>query len=226
MNTLRARYALNELRNKPDEFWDNLFAEYLRQDLPRKEFLRSKGIPPRDKLIEEKTRDWAGQLSDGHYRLHCARKLVNLGPRREVAQILELVRSWKNDLSVKHYKAAQLALIHAELILTRELILDKDGNPIKSKITPTTLRALTSVIAEVQKVQRMALGLPGETTGVITADVTTQQRAETVFTVAINQNGKFVNARPQQENPDDYNNLAAMDTQAIVDSTSEPTDPT
>ena len=213
MHFIGKKFSSKQIEKQPDRFWTELFGEYLRQDQPKIKFLRQLGINPNNVLVKEKTKDWASELARANYKLFCAGKMVKLGPRREVSQILELVKAWKNDISVKHYKTAQLALIHAELMLTDALKLDKDGQPIESTISPKDLRIVTSVIADVQKIQRMALGLPGETTGVITADITGNPQPDAVFNVRVNKDGKFIDPRPKQE--PDYEDLAAMDMDTI-----------
>jgi hypothetical protein len=207
-----------QLKSFTDQFWDELYRDFLLQDMNKRDFLTSRGIPQEHAITRSKTLNWGRNTKMARNNLRfLGNKYINLGVGREVAQILELVKTWKNDLSVNHYKAAQLCLAHAELALAEGLELDTNGNAIRSKLTSRTLKDLTNVIGEVQKIQRTALGLPGETTGVITADVTKKDNArpDFVFNVMVNENGKFVNPRPELE----YDKAAAEEEDEIAGAT-------
>lgn len=196
------RFSDKQLESFTDKFWDELYRDFLVQDMGKDEFLRARGVPVKHRITREKTRAWLKDLRKSGANLRfISGTYISLGPSREVAQILELVKQWKNDLSVNHYKAAALCLAHAELQLTQGLETDDAGRPVKTKLSSKQIKDLTAIVGEVQKIQRTALGLPGETTGVITADVTEKDsaRPDFVFNVKVNDNGKFVNPRPQLE---------------------------
>lgn len=125
----------------------------------------------------------------------------------------QLIQQWRSKQAVEDYKTADALRNAIKVILSDSIKKEtKDGKSVfTTKLKPSEIRALSHATAEIQRVQRLALGLSTDNVGMqIDGDGRSDKdgAVETskvdndsvipIFEVQINKNGKFVSHRPRR----------------------------
>lgn len=180
--------------------WDNLFKEFVDSGKTKAAFLRGKGIAPNPL----QARDWNTHLWKSKVAIQNTIAERDREAPEHYVDLLALVQQWSRGLAVKHFKPAELALIHIELLLQKGFTTDAQG-VTGTKLAPRELRALIAAAADCQKIQRLALGLSTENVALPPPqapqdpekNVSPSEQTGPVFVVEVNQNGKFLRPRPR-----------------------------
>jgi hypothetical protein len=122
----------------------------------------------------------------------------------------QLINAWRAKQAVEDWKTADSIRAHIKLILRDSLVrtTDADGKThLSTKLTPVQARALAGVAADIQRIQRLALGLSTDNVGVnetqgestiVEKNVTPAEEPVPTFVVEMGRSGKFVRAKPRR----------------------------
>jgi hypothetical protein len=137
------------------------------------------------------------------------------------------IKAWRQKQATEDYKTADTIRMHLKLLMKTSLrrvkVKREDGvetEEFQSTLKPHELKAVSQVAADIQRIQRLALGMSTENVGVDhdggnhiephqhTADVIPMKPATPpaddqevpVFIVEMSHRGKFVRARPRKVN--------------------------
>jgi len=187
--------------------WDALYLEYMHYNGRKCNFLRSKGLDPNDPLVKQKTDQWNQHTKAARTKLaEYDRYYKTSGkPRKdEATELWEIVQAWRKDQCKLDYETANVLRQHIRLILNNSVkqVVDPETKKATtiSKLKPQHIKQMASALIDIQKIQRLALGLSTENVGV-EADVKYSEEKieikETIFEVQVNHDGKFIKARPE-----------------------------
>lgn len=125
----------------------------------------------------------------------------------------QAVQEWRRKQAKEDYQTADQARLAIKLILKDSLkqVEGPDGRPaFKTSLKPHEVRQLTQAMSEVQRIQRLALGLSTENIGVDTPAPVTEGHVEKnvtpteepipTFQVEMSSRGKFLRPRPRRIN--------------------------
>jgi hypothetical protein len=189
--------------------WDELFAEWVKSGLKKKDFLKKKGINVHGMIARRKTEGWHLDVakardilktedSEVDMQMAVIESVANENPPKEaLKEIWQIVQQWREKQAENDYKLADIIRIHAKVLLKTNLIYksNQEGSEeVFSKLKPNDLLAICKVAETVQRIQRLALGLSTENIGVDSgakADIDNVP----VFEVQVNADGKFVSIR-------------------------------
>lgn len=186
--------------------WDALYKEYLKQNRSVKEFLESKDINPKTPGVREQTHWWRASVEETRKYLAKLGKELITSPKPAVDNIYEIIKGWRENISMRHYKLAHIAGLHCELLLEEGLVLDEEtGQPKGTTLKGSDLRAIMSSLSDIQRMQRLALGLSADNPGVdmpapgpeTDGDGNEIEHEGPVFVVEVNERGKFARPRPR-----------------------------
>lgn len=221
---------------RPARDWDALFQDWLKSGLTRAEYLKTVGINPRSGSANKNTANWERHVVKAHEQVaaqistHGSRKNVDLvqttndTPQGEKvaglsSQSWKHVQDWRNGQVISDWRTTDTIRAHINSILKRGWqrveVRNEAGKLIAyenvSTLTPSEIRQLSTAAAEVQRVQRLALGLSTENIGleaiIENADSNVEKtgtpadkddKPRNLFIVEMSKNGKFVRARPRQ----------------------------
>ena len=196
---------------KPGIDWNTLWVEWLKSRMRKNAFLRSKGLDPNTQEAYKHTINWKKNTAAAKAELlqtQERKSLKNGGmPDDDINDIWQLVQGWRKKQAKSDWETADAIRTHIKLLLNNAVMQKPDplgGKPeIRTKLTPSQIRSLTGALADLQRIQRLALGMSTENIGV-EADVRHSdndgekiQIKETIFEVQVNKDGKFVRARPE-----------------------------
>ena len=185
---------------RPSVDWEQLFVDWLDSGLHKRKFLEQYGLNYKSSNVKKKTRGWNSKNRDSIVKAVKARDVEIVEPNR-VDSVYQMVMQWRAGLAELDYTACRRV---RDLVLKRITQLEaKDA-----VYDALELRRLASAIAEIQRVQRLALGMSTENVGVEFPEVgdsnvdNTPQEGQApqcpIFVVEVNENGKFKRARPKQ----------------------------
>lgn len=199
-------------RGRPGIDWDALYDEFLKSNKSKVNFLHSKGINPTLQNVKQKTAMWVNNSKDAleHIRQTDKWKKEN-GTTDEgvivanrVAEVMEIVNGWRISQAMSDYKTADNIRMHLKIILQkslkREMVDGKES--FDTLLRPSDLRHLSDVLATLQKVQRLALGMSTENVGVerledLNKPDDMSEDDIPIFVVEVGSNGKFERPRPR-----------------------------
>ncbi len=220
------RVPLPSPEGKPGINWDRLYIEWVNSGIRKSAFLRRKGLDPMSTIVKSATDVWS------HAAAKAKAELINATSGRHgkpadvltVNEIYQLVQGWRKRQARADYETAEALRNHVKLTLNdaTETIHDKMGGPsvVKSKLNTNQIKQLAMALVDIQKIQRLALGLSTENIGIeaeVNAgrEITPDDLRESVFQVEVNSNGKFVAARPRlvsdsRPSDSDYDDLSPI----------------
>jgi hypothetical protein len=122
----------------------------------------------------------------------------------------QAVQAWRRKQSKSDYETAEQARLAIKLILKDSIRrVDAEGG-FATSLKPHEVRQLTQAISDVQRIQRLALGLSTENIGVdspapvseghVEKNITPTEEASPVFQVVMSSRGKFLRPRPRRVN--------------------------
>lgn len=126
-------------------------------------------------------------------------KVAGIGPANSWQQI----QSWRNAQGATDWKTNDTIRMHIQLILKEALQKDAKGN-WRSALKPAEVRQLAAAASDIQRTQRLSLGLSTENIGVdmpqthIETPVENSAPKPNLFVVEISRSGRFVAARPRR----------------------------
>lgn len=119
------------------------------------------------------------------------------------------IREWRRQQSAHDYKAADTVRQVCKMLLKESIVIKvlEDGTrDYRSTIKPNDLRAIMNTLTDVQRVQRLALGMSTENLGLespvtdsnVEKAVDHTEEAIPVFVVEMSTRGKFLRPRPRK----------------------------
>ena len=124
----------------------------------------------------------------------------------------QLVQDWRRKQAKDDYQTADQARLAIKLTLKDSLKQEAgpDGKPVyRTTLKPHEIRQLTQAMTDIQRVQRLALGLSTENVGVdnpappgghVEKNVTPTEEPIPTFVVELSTRGKFMRPRPRRVN--------------------------
>jgi hypothetical protein len=163
---------------RPPRDWDRLFSEWVATpSLGMNEFLVSKGLDPKSGSTKLKTRNWKKNIGPAREELEAGKvveeglkpetHMVDVSPQRMQAN-WDKIRTWRQGQSVSDWKTADNVRLHVSLILKGGLrVIEGDGGKkeFATSLGTRQLRDLSGVLMNVQRIQRLALGMSTENIG-------------------------------------------------------------
>jgi len=213
--------------------WEGLYVEWLASGLSKAEFLTAKGINPRGGAAATQTRAWSENLSAMKAKVDKAfvKENVKKGIKASVGAVVpdisspssvkeaavqagvavssgswEIITQWRKKQATEDWKSASVVRSHAQLLLKQSLVKSETGE-LSTTLSAQELRAIAQAFGEIQKIQRLALGLSTENVGIEASlaakDTIIEQKVDDgddvpVFIVEMSQGGKFIRARPRR----------------------------
>ena len=192
---------------RPNKYnWDEIYKEFLKSGLTKKEFCKIHGISPTNKEV----RFWKVQTLEARLAIEKELKKRSEGEPQQLIDLIASVKQWALGLAPKHYRASQTLRLHAEIYLEEHFKKDETGVITGTKLHPRELNRLANVLAICQKMERLACGLSTE--NVLIPDTAGAEKGKhvggegeqtalpkrgPVFVVEVNQSGKFLRPRPR-----------------------------
>ena len=182
-------YSMREL--VAQQFADRLASEY-----PKIQY-KEKPIEPTDPIVEKPVK----------VKKKAPKRAIINEPELEddpvtedkITELWRKITAWRNNQPEGDYKVGVALQNHIKLILNQSLV-NVDGD-MRTKLSPRAISHLSQATLNVQKLQRLALGLSTENMGLQERDnlvaETTEDEVPT-FVVEINKDGKFIRPRPRQ----------------------------
>jgi len=220
-------------RGRPPKDWELLFTEWLKSGLPKNDFLALKGIDYRGGTAAAKTRTWTTAIDEVANRLNDM-KLAQTAPSAKAAALVDnltqkevkqadgtvavettiagispanswqQIQRWRNAQGATDWKTADSIRMHIQLILKTALKKNETNNSWYSDLKPSEVRQLAAAANDIQRSQRLSLGLSTENIGVDMPQTHIETPQEgggikpNLFVVEISKSGRFVNARPRR----------------------------
>lgn len=191
--------------------WDELYKEFIASGMSKARFLRSKGID----TTHVAARAWTTKVWKAKAALKEAMQDREADTPKQLADLLGIVETWSMGLAQKHYNAANMLRVHAEIYIEKNLEI-KGGQITGTQLSPRDMNALATVLSSCQKMERLALGLSTENVAANhsaptapaagagepantdnTMEAETNEPRGAVFIVEVNQDGKFMRPRPR-----------------------------
>lgn len=186
---------------RPAVDWNALYSEWISSGKTKRDFLAEYGFKTTSSRVKQIIARWSkdeiasrnamGQLLKSHRT-----------EQQHTASLWQVVQQWRQTQAESDWKTANAIRDHCKLILNRSIEKDANGNPT-TKLTPRDLVNLSDAMEKIQRIQRLALGMSTENIGVDRPSEETHVASDDtidcpVFIVEVNDNGKFVRARPKQ----------------------------
>lgn len=171
------------------------FADRLETEYPKKQYKETEVLSPEvDKAVDIKTRT-------------AKRALINepgpddTDPQTEdkITELWRKITTWRNNQPEADYKIGNALQNHIKMILNQSLV-NVEGE-MRTKLNARAISHLTQASLNVQKLQRLALGLSTENMGLQERDNLVAETSDDeipTFVVEINKDGKFIRPRPRQ----------------------------
>lgn len=222
---------------RPSRDYEALFLEWVRSAKSVRQFLISKDIKPVGttwNAVKGWPQRLAEMSADMKATLHAhtgARDEVTAAPvvekvdvaaeirgKESVADVApkaipamwQMVEQWRSKQAVEDYRTADTARAVVRLLLKSAIVKVKkaDGSEaFEASMKPHEVRQLTQAMADIQRVQRLALGLSTENVGVdgprqaethVEKDVTPKDEPIPTFEVEMSSRGRFLRPRPRR----------------------------
>jgi hypothetical protein len=185
---------------RPSVDWEELFVTWLDSGIHKRKFLAQYGLNFKSSNVKKKTRGWNSRNRDSIVKAVQSHNVEVIETNR-MHSIYQMVMQWRAGLAEIDYTTCRRI---RDLVIKRiDKLEEKDA-----VYDSLELRRLASAVAEIQRVQRLALGMSTENVGVDFPEVgdsnvdntpdDTQAPQCPVFVVEVNDNGKFRRARPKQ----------------------------
>lgn len=126
----------------------------------------------------------------------------------------QVIKAWRTKQAVEDWKGADQARMAIKLILKDSVqkVTGTDGREtFKTTLKPHEVRQITQALGEIQRIQRLSIGLSTENVGLdhmpdphqdgqghIEKDVTPQEQPLPTFIVEMSSRGKFLRPRPRR----------------------------
>lgn len=201
--------------------WDQLFDQWLKSNLPRAQFLRAKGMDPTNPTVKQRTRAWNRNRGDTKKIIENLKEATD-GLSAEIQlnadyapedmkssdsrTLWGIVQTFRKHQFFKDYRTADKIREHITLMLNQHMkgLMDPEGK--KTTLKAIDIKHLSEALAQLQKVQRLAIGLSTDNIGVsvdddTAGDNTVEPSANNdgpIFVVEVLDNGRFKQARPRQ----------------------------
>lgn len=117
----------------------------------------------------------------------------------------DTIKSWRKEQARSDYNTADAVRVHLKLILNQSIRKDPDTDKAISLLKASEAKAITEALVNIQKIQRLSLGMSTENVGVEMPDSHVEKPSDEdmdypMFIVEVNDNGKFKSPRPKQVN--------------------------
>ncbi len=126
----------------------------------------------------------------------------------------QVVQGWRKKQAMEDWKGGDQVRTAIKLILKDSVkkVVGQDGKEsFVTTLKPHEVRQLTQALADIQRIQRLAIGLSTENLGIdgpivraegghIEKNVTPKEEAIPTFTVEMSSRGKFLRPRPRRTN--------------------------
>ena len=157
----------------------------------------------------EVAREWRDRVGGGSEIIELKIPKATARPDQEVDKhdIWKTIKLWRVKQGEADYLTADALRQHIKIKLNQALVKNPDGT-LSTKLGNRDVNSLSNTLINIQKIQRLALGMSTENVGV--SDNTTTTEADTLlaaaaaeddvptFVVEVNKNGKFVRPKPRQ----------------------------
>ena len=181
---------------RPQIDWDTLLKQWILSGMDRDPFLAKFGLHAEQAYVKKGIKLWP-KVDEEH---RTVRQIMK--PHiEEVAEVWSLVRGHRKKQAISDFETAEALRNHVKLILTKAVAVGENGETI-TKLKPADCANLARTLIDIQRVQRLALGMSTENVGVDRPDdgshVETgdDEMGVPIFEVQISDNGKFKRARP------------------------------
>lgn len=213
--------------------WDALMVEWLKSGLPKKDFFKINGICVKSGSTWKKTAHWEKALDETGKHIDAMRDRASMPPK-DVHMVVDnivqrpvgdpkdgkteptvvgigpgnswqKIQQWRQNQAATDWKMGDSLRVHIQICLKGALQRNERGEYITT-LKPTEIRQLTQAASEIQRIQRLSLGLATDNIG-LDAQVETHVEApkdaagdqpKNVFVVELNKDGRFVRARPRR----------------------------
>lgn len=195
-----------EKRHRPNQKynWESLQKEWMQTDLTKAQFLQGKNINNSSGTVHRNTSHWDKDIDRAKKTLEEAQKEEGITRQERIHNIWQLVQAWRKGLSKQHYQRASKISMLVDKLIEQACEYDNQGNLLKISMKPSELRAIIGIEADIQKIQRLALGMTSDNVGAIDPETHVDKSKEDkekkgpIFVVEVNKNGKFVRSRPRE----------------------------
>jgi len=188
---------------RPAIDWAALFDEWVVTKKRKAVFLREYGINPSSGAAIKNTSGWTQGIKKAAKAVADANGLFE--PQKEVDEIYKMVTTWRKGQSINDFKVTDNLRLHIKVILNNALTkyIGPDGQEkVKTSLKTKEIRDIAGALEAIQRIQRLALGLSTQNVGVgIESRIESndiENDVNPIFVVEVNENGKFVKARPTQ----------------------------
>lgn len=213
---------------RPKVDWDTLLIKYqeMEVDIPIGEFLRTYGIDYKARSARQATREWSDRTiyhsdvepdkpEDKVPRMHISEAKAKTILNQDLPPVIpikvqlqpglwEKVQQWRSTQAISDYETAEALRSHVKLYINQQMKKDKNGKVVGSRMRAIEVAHIGKALLDIQKVQRLALGMSTENVGVnnpaeaVASEVDRTADDVPIFAVEVNKNGKFVRPRPRK----------------------------
>ncbi len=219
------RYGRPRKPGRPGYDWDALYIGWLHSGMDKNAFLKARGVAFRGGSALKHTARWIRDLNFDQYQTLIANQGAELreptSPEKhepiheahhsevDDACCWQQVMARRSSQGISDWQSADSVRTHIELILEQGMScrICEDGQVgLSTTLTPQELRQLAKALSDVQRVQRMALGLTSDDVGKIPQGECLSEPPQAVdgehrknmFIVELSRSGRFIHARPRR----------------------------
>lgn len=235
----RARDMPRRRGRKPSRDWDALFFKWLKSGLTRLEFLKNEKLSTSSGTVSVNTRhwevrkaEWLARPPQNVERVEEVSNVVQIDRTAVVPEVMgrdveevhpaaqpaawQIIQKWRQKQALEDVRMADSLRTQIKLILKGALVkvekVDAAGQTqieYKTSLKPHEVRALSNAAGDLQRIQRLALGLSTENIGVDDPRGASHVEPEgtqavagdepiPIFAVEMSRRGKFMRSRPRR----------------------------
>lgn len=179
--------------------FESLYLLWVDSGLTIPDFLSIYGLKGNSSKIQSVIKEWKERATDA--------ALVNLEEKKNPVhgqEIWETIKKWRLRQGEEDYLTANALRQHIKVRLKKTLIKHADGT-YDSALKSAELDTMSRTLLNVQKIQRLALGMSTDNVGVshsspelMSIDRVDSHEEVPLFIVEMNENGKFKRSRPRE----------------------------